>query len=331
MKNTIKGELVIEYMNRFPKHSKKSIAKILVKDHPILFKTIEEARGSIRYHTGTSGKKNLYGEKIKHESECTRENQFGIPKSYSEDREPFILPVIENNILIISDLHIPYHDISSIQCAVKYGKENRINTIFINGDLLDFHQLSRFEKDPRKRNTKEEIEAGIEFLNYLRQEFPRAKIYYHYGNHDIRYERWIMSHPEIFGDPYYELESRMGLLNLGVRMVDDRTITKAGHLMIHHGHYIFKGTQSPVSPGKTIIDKAGHSMICGHVHKVSEYTKLDVNGDIYTGWSSGCLSELLPDYSPMCNNYAHGFAHAIIAPDKTFTLRNYRIKNGKIL
>ena len=44
--------------------------------------------------------------------------------------------------------------------------------------------------------------------NVLRKEFPKASIYYHLGNHDIRYQMWLQRHPEIFGDPYYELENR---------------------------------------------------------------------------------------------------------------------------
>jgi predicted phosphodiesterase len=330
---TTKGEVVREYLAMFPKSSKKGIARLLVKEHPLLFHSIDQARILIRSHTGTSGKhaKKYMKNQIKHETNFSRENPYGIPTSYELVREPFVLPKVENNILIISDLHIPYHNIAALECALDYGVKNKVNTVFINGDLLDFHGLSRFLKDPRKRNVKEEMDACIEFLTGLRKTFPKASIYYHHGNHDIRYQMWLMSHPEIFGDPYYELENRLGLNKLRIRTVDDKTITKAGKLSITHGHYIFRGASSPVSPARTMLLKAKQSMVCGHTHKISEATAMNLDGDIYTCFSTGSLCELLPDYTPMCNDYSHGFAHAVINNDGSFSLKNYRIHKGKIL
>jgi predicted phosphodiesterase len=261
----------------------------------------------------------------------TRENPFGIPESYELVREQFILPKVENNILIISDLHIPYHNTAALNCALQYGIKEKVNTIFINGDLLDFHGLSRFLKDVRKRNVKQEMDACVEFLTGLRKAFPRAAIYYHYGNHDVRYEHWLMAHPEIFGDPYYELENRLTLGKLKIKAIDDKTISKAGKLAITHGHYIFRGASSPVSPARTMLMKAKQSMICGHTHKISEATAMNLDGDIYTCFSTGSLCELLPDYTPMCNDYSHGFAHAKIKNDGSFSLLNFRIHKGRIL
>jgi metallophosphoesterase superfamily enzyme len=98
--------------------------------------------------------------------------------------------------------------------AINFGVENKVNTIFINGDLLDFHNESRFEKDPRKRSTKDEFDACQQFFEYLRHRFPTARIYWLKGNHDKRYENWLMiKAPQLFNDPYYKLEERLQLIN----------------------------------------------------------------------------------------------------------------------
>jgi predicted phosphodiesterase len=332
--NRIKYDIVKKYLSKYPKLSKKAISRLLVKQEPLIFKNQETARSIIRYYTRSLGNisRNLnIDDKINHNTDYSKDNPYGIPKSYYEERNPFILPKSENNILIISDLHIPYHDFDSIKCALDYGKKAKVNTIFINGDLLDFHVLSRFLKDPRKRNVKEEMDAAFDFLTGLRKSFKNCAIYFHFGNHDMRYQIWLMSHPEIFGDPYYELENRLQLGKLKIKVIDDRTITKAGKLSIHHGHYIFRGQTSPVSPARTMLLKAKQSMICGHTHKISEATAINLDGEIYSCWSTGSLCELTPEYSPMCNDYAHGFAHARINDDGHFTLRNIRVHNGKIL
>lgn len=332
-KRFLKSDVIREYCIKYPHLSDQALGRLIFDKEPLLFSSAETIRTSVRYHRGR--RKGGSGLKVKDPLMTTKtftpKNIYGLPTSYEIERKPFILPKVENNILILSDLHIPYHNIPALEAALDYGVKEKVNTIFINGDLLDFHGLSRFTKDPRKRNVMEEMEACIEFLTGLRKTFPRAAIYYHHGNHCQRYEYWLMAHPEIFGDPYYELENRLGLNKLKIKTIDDKTITKAGKLSIHHGHYIFRGATSPVSPARTMLLKAKQSMVCGHTHKISEATAMSLDGDIYSCWSTGSLCELLPDYTPMCNDYSHGFAHARIMDSGHFTLRNYRIQNGRIL
>ena len=327
------GKLAYEYAKKFPNTSSKALGRLLYKDFPLLFNSVEHARGAVRTYRGATGKQNR--EKIKSilpATIFTSKNPFGIPASYAEKREPFVLPKVCNNILILSDLHIPYHDYDALHSALKYGYENKVNTIFINGDLMDFHGLSRFEHDPHKRSFKDEIEAGLEFLTNLRKAFPKASIYVHWGNHDVRYESFLRTKcVELFMDEYYELSNRLGFPRLNIKEIGDKQITKAGKLNIMHGHTIFRGAYSPVSPARTIYMKTKESSICGHTHKISETTETDLSGSIVTCWSSGCLCELSPDYFPHGNNYGHGFAHAIVGANGDFSVKNFRIYNGKIL
>lgn len=332
-KFSIKGEKAREILLKYPKASDNALAKLLLKENPLLIRDLNNARNLIQWHQGKKTGAGRYrsSDPIVRNNGHTRNNPLGLPSSHEEKREPYILPKVNNNILIISDLHIPYHTIDALECAIKYGLEQKVNTIFINGDLLDCYQFSRFEKDPRKRSAAEEIGAAKEFLYTLRKLFPKAGIYFSIGNHDLRYEKWLMQHPEIFGDPYFELETRLDLIKLKIHQIGDKQITKAGKLNIHHGHYIFRGGTSPVSPARTILLKAKQSMICGHTHKISEATGINISGEICTCWSSGSLCELTPDYSPMCNDYSHGFAHVKVNDDGTFMLKNIRIYEGKIL
>ncbi len=79
-------------------------------------------------------------------------NPLDLPPSQESNYKPFKLPVNHNNILLLSDIHVPYHNIQALTLALKYGLENEVNTILLNGDIIDFYAISRFEKDPRKRN-----------------------------------------------------------------------------------------------------------------------------------------------------------------------------------
>ena len=258
-------------------------------------------------------------------------NPYNLPESFAEPREPYVLDKSCDNILLISDLHIPYHDVDAITLAMDYGVKNKVNTIIINGDLMDFHNLSRFEKDPRKRSVKEEFEITKHFLKTLRKVFAKAKIYWLLGNHDIRYEKWLMTKVyEVFNDEYYHLNRRLRVDEEDVKIIQDNVLVKAGKLSISHGHHIMRGFFSPVNSARGAWLKAKQSVIIGHVHKVSNHVEVNLDGESFGCWSTGSLCELKPDYNPLVSNYQHGFAHITIEKDGEFSVKNYQIINGKI-
>lgn len=320
------------------KHGKemptKKLARIMYNENKLLFKDEEHARARLRYIEGKSANgKNKASVKNSEffMAEDRPKNPYNLPESYKEDRQPIKLPVANNNILLISDLHIPYHDINAITTALDYGVQNKVNTVICNGDVLDFHGLSKFQHDPRKRSVKEEFDAAKEFLIVLRNTFPDALIWWIKGNHCIRYEHWLMTKvKEVFDDDYYHLENRLRLNEQKIRIIDDKVLVKAGKLSITHGHHIMKGFFSPVNSARGVYMKAKQSTIIGHVHKVSTHSETNMDGKVITTWSTGSLCELKPDYSPLVSNYQHGFAHIEVEKNGDYTVKNYQIINGKL-
>ncbi len=624
----------------------------MYSQNTLMFKSVEDARDRLRYiegKGGTGGIRKCVKESKFYMKEARPYNPYNLPESYQEKREPLILPKGCNNILLISDLHIPYHDIDAITLALDYGKENKVNTILINGDLIDNHQVSKFESDPRKRSVKQEFDATKAFLVSLRSAFPDASIYWLKGNHCyidgtevltergfvdfndlnendlvaqfdmnmnisyakptstlkrdysgmmydintgysrqvvtnkhrvlvnsdfvhaenvttsdlknipitgslsltdydisddllklivnvvcdgslvldkkyaenkmriqfkiskqrkidnlvsilnnlgykfslkeckktgvnvlqpyyirfygekakevynilngkkelpsffrklskrqadivydelsitdghikdngifwtttsksdvdviqematlnsmyfknygeyynksgfknpkvqykikirkdysanspksitqfeyngivhclemplgtiitryktatafsgncIRWEKFLLAKVhEIWDDPYFTLEERLRLNEEKVVMIDDKTLVKAGKLSITHGHHIFKGVFSPVNPARGAFLRSKQSVIVGHLHRASYHPEVDLDGKVIGCWSTGCLCELKPNYSPMVSNSQHGFAHILIEDSGDYTVKNYQIINGKIL
>jgi hypothetical protein len=119
------------------------------------------------------------------------ENTFGLPEPWDDSVKHYKLPTGCNNILFIGDLQIPFHDIPAITCALKYGQEQGVNTIYLNGDICDHYSVSSYEKRKEFRNIVEEIRMTREFLGILRNVFPNATIIYKLGNHEIRWARYI--------------------------------------------------------------------------------------------------------------------------------------------
>lgn len=309
------------------------LARIMYKENNLAFKTLEDARNSLRYIEGKTGKtlrKWVAGSPFV-KTEARPLNPYNLPESYSDTREPYRLPKECTNILLISDLHIPYHDINAITIALDYGKKNNIDTIFINGDLIDFARISKFEPDLNKRRTKEEFDAAESFLQTLRSEWPHAKIYWLKGNHCIRLENWLATKAsEIWDDPYFHLEQRLRLKEKKITILDDKVLVKAGKLSITHGHHIFKGVFVPVSPARGAFLRAKQSVIVGHLHRASHHPEITLDGEIISCWSTACLCELRPNYSPMVSNSQHGFAHILVEKNGNYTVKNYQIIKGQI-
>jgi predicted phosphodiesterase len=218
-----KQEIVRPYLERFPNHGDLTLAKKIYKENPLVWRQIESVRYIVRALRGK--RESNYKDKSLHKAKTYDTNPYKLPESEEKERVPFTLPLACNNILLISDLHIPYHSIDAITAALDYGKKENINTILINGDLIDFYGCSRFEKDPRKRSIKHEFDTTKEFLRILRATFPKAIIYFNKGNHDVRYEHILMAKaPEIFDDPYYSLDARLELSKVSINLIDDKTI-----------------------------------------------------------------------------------------------------------
>ena len=252
-----------------------------------------------------------------------------LPKS--DAKTPNVVYVEGRKALILSDIHVPYHDIAAIQCAVNEGVRQKCDTVIINGDFMDCHEISRFEKDKFKRTFIQERQLTKQLFSWLRYKFPKAKFYGKIGNHEDRYRKYIRQNASALeGLEEFELESLLDFDRFGIIPVGSSVQMKFNELSIIHGHEFGGSVFSPVNVARGLYLRAKSSALCGHSHVTSEHTEVDINGKITTCWSVGCLSELRPDYAPFAK-YNHGFAIVSRKGKTGFHVQNYRIKDGKIL
>jgi predicted phosphodiesterase len=332
---TIRGDIVKEYLSKWSNINTLTLARKIYKETPEAFTDAENVRDIIRYYRGAHGKKNRKAMKdiafLRESGDEARSNPYGLPNSDEIQYIPFEIPRAQNNILILYDIHVPYHNIPACSAAIEYGVRKGVNTIILGGDFLDFHQLSNFIKDPRKRHFQEELQAGRDFLEALKAAFPDAVFYFMQGNHERRLETYLkVKAPELFDTADFELNIIMRFGEMGIQYIKDRRIVHAGKLNILHGDEFGQGATSAVNPARNLFLKAKESTMQGHNHQTSEHTEPKLNGDIITCWSCGCLCELNPDYRPL-NKWNHGFAHVRINEDGSYRVHNARIYHGKVL
>jgi predicted phosphodiesterase len=299
------------------------LARIVFKDNPLLFRDVEAARLTLRGIEGKAdnrvGVRKVVPERPK--------NPYNLPQSDEAIFQPYDLKA--KRLLVLSDIHIPYHSIDALSCTFDYAKKDKPDAILLNGDTLDFFGLSRFAKDPKARSFAHELKTFKEFMDVLKKTF-NAKIYFKIGNHEERYFHflWMKAH-EIVGVEEFELENIIKSRAEGIEIIKDKRIMKAGDLNIIHGHEFGGSVFSPVNIARGLFLKGKVSAMQGHNHSTSEHTESNMNGEITTTWSLGCLSELHPAYLPI-NKWNWGFA-IIDIDGQDFEVRNKRIYKGKVL
>lgn len=322
---TLSGTTILEYMDRYPEMMKMTLARLIYKEHPEMFPNLEAVRGSIRFYSGALGERSR--ETIGHAS--SRVTQVRIPPSEKELRQDFTLPKVNNNCLVFSDVHIPYQDNEAIEAAITWGKEKKINTLILAGDIMDFYGLSTFVKDPRLRSLEYEIDCGYEFMAYLRAELPKVTIYYLPGNHEYRLERYLrIKAPELLGLTDFRLNDILHFSDFDVHYLRHYQLIRAGKLFIGHGDE-FNIRSNPVSPARTFALKGKVNFMGGHFHVRSETSWRRADDVEESCWSLGCLCGLNPEYRPY-NEWTHGFAHVRIDDNGDFRVFNAKIANGKV-
>lgn len=308
------------------------LARIMYKENNLFFKDIEDARNSLRYIEGKTGEAN---EKVKSTSyymdNDRLRNPYNLPQSFILKFEPFVIKG-HKKVLILTDIHLPYHSIEALTVALNFGKEQKPDAILLNGDVLDCHKLSRYVKDPKKRDFATELSTFKDFFAILENIFPKAKIYYKFGNHEERYQNFLMEKAgELIGVEEFELENIIKARAKNIEIIKDKRPIRLNNLWGLHGHEYPGGITAPVNPARGLFLKAKLSCFQGHNHQTSEHTEPTLSGSMVTTFSIGCLSELHPEYMPL-NKWNHGFGFVKLHENgEMFEFDNKRIHKGKLL
>lgn len=244
-------------------------------------------------------------------------------------------------ILIMTDLHVPYQDDKAIDCAIQYGKKMyKPDTIVINGDFLDFYSLSRFDKNPNRKDTvQDDLNMGKNYLEIIRKNFPKAKIYYLEGNHESRLKKYLYKNIELVSLEALKLENLLDLKKYKIEFVGSspdywKNKTDIGHLklgdsIIMHGDNRLNGAStskySCYSIKNTIHGSTQSNTIIGHVHRLGMYYQSNPYNNI-VGVESGCLCQISGTA-----NWQQGFSTFEVVNDKSVNHKTYLIQNGVLM
>jgi predicted phosphodiesterase len=178
--------------------------------------------------------------------------------------------------VVISDTQIPYEDGKAVRSLLHYISDSRPDEVVHIGDLMDFPQPSRWNKD-----TRGEFEGSVyEDCEYAKRHFlgPLRAVYdgpvkVHEGNHDERprvyadkYSPALTGHP----DRPFDFGNLLDFKAFEIEVLPDFYDVAPGWLTTH-GHR--GGISLNRIPGNTALNAAkkfGKSVIMGHTHRMGK-------------------------------------------------------------
>lgn len=324
-------KIILDYIERFPNAPARTLSRKIFEENKTFFDSFEKIYARVRYYFGVHGNQHRNRIKTNRFVRESREFTKSLPESHIEKRQRIKLPSGMKKLGIFGDVHIPYHDNEALETMFDKFEEENVDGIYINGDLLDFYALSFHEKDPRKARFKDEIKAGKEFLEYVRERFLGIPIYFIPGNHENRFERYLRSKAvELLDVDEFRLDVLLQVGATRIEYLPFRSRVSFGNYLIEHGDKI--PGAGGVVPARTALMRMKTNVIINHFHKTSSSSQrvydIDDSSTI-NGYSLGCMCELEPEYLEI-NEWNHGFA--ILHNDQgKISVKNYKIEKGRII
>lgn len=176
-------------------------------------------------------------------------------------------------IVILPDTQLPYDDRRALRTVIKFVGEFNPDEVIHIGDLMDFPQPSRWNKDTAGEFQgsvfKDAEDAKKRLLGPLREVYS-GPVGVHEGNHDERPRTYLAKYaPALAESKAFNLDKMLDFDGFGITMLPDFYKVAPGWLTTH-GH---KGqiTLSRVG-GSTALGAAvkfGKSVVMGHTHRLA--------------------------------------------------------------
>jgi len=221
--------------------------------------------------------------------------------------EPMIVPNVSVEfgqgtpvvpVIILPDIHAPFHDPRAIELTCKIIELIKPVAVIYLGDNVDWHQISKFDKDPDRILT---IQAEVDSFHGVDRSIMSAagrqvKRYYILGNHEDRLRRYHAAHPEVCKIRGLQFDALLGLgpnqkIIPNLQLVEGE-VNWRDRFIAKHGKVVSKWSAWSAQKEHMAEHQNG---ISGHTHRAGDYY-MTQRGRTQKWTESGCLCSLSPSY-----------------------------------
>lgn len=250
-----------------------------------------------------------------------------IPHKEKPQHPLTTLPSDGDSFVFFGDTHCPFQDSSAIDAMLRVIQEFKPSHIYMLGDMIDCYSVSRFDRDPQRvLQFQDEIDSLRVLLKDVCLEAPSAEIHYLLGNHEVRVNKWLHSHPEVSSLECLEPSELFGLKDYGIIHHEEGEVVRVADHIVTHGSVVRKGSGASA---RGQIDTYLTSGISGHTHRASHVFRKSL--DTTFQWiECGCLTKLKPDYIVGPADWQHAITVGRIM-DSKLNLQLVPINSGKVV
>jgi predicted phosphodiesterase len=181
-------------------------------------------------------------------------------------------------VLIISDLHFPYHHHNTLSFLEAIKNIFKPDRIILTGDELDYHGISFHDKDPELFTATQELKRSVELMKDLYGIFPKADVLEsNHGSLVYRKQKFHGLPRSVFKDYNDVLEAPKlwkWHMDLTVKLSDGRNV------FCNHGKS---------ANGLKLSQSMGMSVIQGHYHSKFDIQYWANPNDLYWAMTVGCM------------------------------------------
>ncbi|KKL53873.1 hypothetical protein LCGC14_2271060 [marine sediment metagenome] len=212
----------------------------------------------------------------------------------------------QGTVAIIGDTHNPFQDQRALHEVELFLKELQPDLLVYEGDMGDFYQLSKFDKNPaRADQLQQDLNSTASMFKRHSVILPHTRKILIPGNHEYRLQRFLWGQsPALASLDCLTVEGLYGLADSGVEIVNyEEGVLFNGVFWATHGDVIRAHSGYAA---KGMSDKHGGCGMHGHTHRLGSYYKRDRFG-MFGWWENGCLCNLEPDWISH-PNWQQGFS-----------------------
>ena len=184
----------------------------------------------------------------------------------------------DKRILVISDLHIPYHHEDAFDFLKAANKKFKPTRIINIGDEVDQHGISFHDSDPDLSSPGDELILAQEYLSKLYKIFPKMDLV-HSNHGSLAYRR-----SKAGGIPRHYLKDYNDVLKIGPGWEWHEEII----VKVHERQEISFKHQFTANVLKA-AETMGSSVVQGHYHSKFEIAYTSSHKSLNFGMTVGCL------------------------------------------
>ncbi len=179
---------------------------------------------------------------------------------------------MSKRIFLLPDTQMPYDDRKALKAVVRAIGDLQPDELIHIGDLMDFPQPSRWNKDTRgefEGSIYEDCEqAKLRLLGPIREVYD-GPFGVHEGNHDLRPREYLdKNSPALSGSAAFNIENLLDFDGFGVELLPEFNEVAPGWISTHGHRGQISLSRIAGNTAMGAARKFGKSVVMGHTHRM---------------------------------------------------------------